>query len=186
MVKDAARLGDRLRKLLLDNPLGLTVTQMSKLDGTPMDTIIGALYRNYGFYIGGWQKADAGKYRALWCVVRVPMDAPRPTHADVIRDEAEAIKQRKLTDFKKRQHEVREMRKKAREEFKAQREAEKILERARKAEAKELRKRMEAEAKAQRKAQTSTVVWHEPIDDDNTTIRTRWVTPPPWAQGART
>ncbi len=181
-------LGDRLRKLLLDNPLGMTVQQMSKADGTPMDTIIGALYRNYGFYIGGWQKADTGKYRALWCMVRVPMDAPRPTHAEVVHDTQEAARQRKLAEFKVRQHEVRELRKKANEQLKAQREVEKLAAKQRKAEAKLLRQKMKEEERAARKVKAAVVAWQPPIEDDGdtTTIRTRWVTPPPWMQGART
>lgn len=174
-------LGERLRKLLLANPMGLTVPQMSALDGTPMDTIMGALYRNYGFYIGGWQKADTGKYRAIWCVVRVPMDAQRPSHAEVISDQEEAAKQRKKADYKKRQQEARELRNKVRAEFKAKRELEKAAEKIRKAEARELRRRMQAEAKAERKAKVPAMVWTPPADDDKT-IKTRWVTPPPWME----
>lgn len=181
-------LGDRLRKLLLDNPLGLSVPQMSKLDGTPMDTIMGALYRNYGFYIGGWQKADTGKYRALWCVVRVPMSAPRPVEYAECLDTKEAIKQRKMAEFKVRQHEQRELRKKANEQLRAQREIEKLAAKQRKAEAKLLRQKMREEESAARKAKAAVVAWQPPIEDDGdtTTIRTRWVTPPPWMQGART
>jgi hypothetical protein len=174
-------LGERLRKLLLANPLGMTVSQMSVADGTPMDTIIGALYRNYGFYIGGWQKADTGKYRAIWCLVRVPNDAPRPSHAEVVSDQEDAIKQRKSEDRKRRQQEARDLARRVRAEFKAKREADKAAEKIRKAEARELRKRMLAEAKAQRKFKAPVAVWTPP-DDNDTTIKTRWVTPPPWME----
>ena len=177
----AAALGERLRLLLLANPMGLTVPQMSAADGTPMDTIMGALYRNYGFYIGGWQKADTGKYRAIWCVVRVPMDAQRPSHAEVISDQEEAAKQRKSEDRKRRQQEARDLAKRVRAEFKAKRELEKAAEKIRKAEARELRRRMKAEAKAERKAKVPAMVWTPPAEDDKT-IKTRWVTPPPWME----
>lgn len=177
----AAALGERLRLLLLANPMGLTVPQMSAADGTPMDTIMGALYRNYGFYIGGWQKADTGKYRAIWCVVRVPADMPRPVEYAACIDTQDAIKQRKKADYKKRQQEARELRAKVRAEFKAKREADKAAEKIRKAEARELRKRMEAEAKAERKAKAPAMVWTPPAEDDKT-IKTRWVTPPPWME----
>jgi hypothetical protein len=191
------QLGDRLRDLLLTNPLGMTVYEMSSADGTPMDTIIGALYRNYGFYIGGWQRADTGKYRALWCVVRVPMDAPRPTHAEVIRDTQEAIKQRKLAEYKKSQQKALEMRKKASEQLKAIRAIEKLEAAKRKAESKALREKAKAEERAERAerkaaakreamAKAAMVAWQPPIeDDDPTIIRTRWVKVQPWPQGVR-
>lgn len=166
MVTRSLPLGDRLRKLLTVHQFGMTLPELAEADGTPQDLVLSALYRNYGFYIGSWQKMLNGKYRAVWCVVRIPMDAPRPKDAKPLCDFQESIRQKKKQELKKRREKERALRAKVREAEKVKRQAEKLAEK---------------ERKAQVKAQQVVI-----DNDDPSTIKTRWITPPPWTQGART
>lgn len=133
-------IGNRLRKILLDNPEGLTIAELSKLDGSPQDVIMGALHRGYGFYIGGWTKMNGVHWRAVWMVVRVPDRAPKPADAEDV-DKIEAEKQRKRIERTRREAEERERLKAARAKLKRQRDEER-----------ERHAKEQAEIKAQRKA----------------------------------
>lgn len=175
-------IGKRLRKLLLDTPDGMTVRELSKADGAPMDVIISALERNYGFYIGDWQKAVAGKYRAVWRCIPVPASAPKPMEYAACFDTEESINQRKQADYKAMQAHNREVQERVRKQFQAKRAAERLEEKARKAEAKAEMKRIELDVRKNnglKKAGT-------PAGGDNyVPQKTVWVTPPPWARGAQ-
>lgn len=100
-------IGERLRNLLLDNPQGMTVYDLADADGSPHDTVISALYRGYGFYVGGWEKVNTSHLRAIWMVVRVPDRAPKPAGFEQI-DEKEAALQRKRIELRRRKVEERE------------------------------------------------------------------------------
>lgn len=175
-------IGVRLRELLLANPDGLTTRELSKLDGTPQDVIMGALERNFGFYVGGWEKAVAGKYRAIWRVVVVPASAPKPMEYAECYDAEEARIQRQRDGRKEINAQLAAQRRKARIELKAQREREKLEAKQRKAEAKALREQAKAEERAERLRRKHGL----PAGGDSyVPQKTVWVTPPPWAQGAQ-
>lgn len=174
-------IGKRLRNLLLTTQ-GMTVRELSKADGTPMDTIMAALERNYGFYVGGWEKAVAGKYRAKWYCVPVPQSAPKPMEYATCFDTEESISQRKQADYKAMQARNREVQARARKQYQAKREAEKLADKARKAELRAARLKAKEDARAARAAKKLGA----PAGGDNyVPQKTVWVTPPPWAQGAK-
>jgi hypothetical protein len=72
--------GERTREVLLANPQGLTVREISKLVGSPMDLVLACLRRTYGCYIVKFipSKSGARTYNALWCCVVVPANAIKP------------------------------------------------------------------------------------------------------------
>lgn len=73
-------IGERVRDVLLANPTGLTVREISKLVDSPMDLVIACLRRTYGCYIIKFvpSKSGARTYNALWCCVAVPANAIKP------------------------------------------------------------------------------------------------------------
>lgn len=73
-------IGERVREVLLANPAGLTVREISKLVDSPMDLVIACLRRTYGCYIIDFVpvKTGARQYNALWCCVTVPANAIKP------------------------------------------------------------------------------------------------------------
>lgn len=119
-------IGDRLRKLLLDNPQGMTVKDLADADGSPQDTIIAALYRNYGFYVGDWEKINSYHMHAVWMVVRVPDRAPKPTGFEDV-TEKQAEMQRKRIEYRRRKNSEREKLQAARAKLKAEREEQRRL-----------------------------------------------------------
>ena len=148
-------IGDRLRKILLDNPQGMTIVELSKADGSPQDAIISALYRGYGFYIGGWSKFNSVHLRAVWMVVRVPERAPKPAGYDDV-TEKEAELQRKRIEYRRRQLADRDkldaIRKKLRQQRDEERERHAEVQAAIKAERKAVREQ-ERIQREQRRAQ---------------------------------
>lgn len=137
------RLGDRLRKMLLINISGMTIKQMSDADGTPQESILSAMYRNYGFYICGWSKVRPHQYVAIWNCVRVPANSPKPKGTFEQVDVIEALKAREREERKKRRAEERaheqEANRKLRAQLAAQREHDKEIVRKAKEERKALR-----------------------------------------------
>ena len=96
-------IGELMREVLLANPQGLTVREISKLLGSPMDLVIACLRRTYGCYIREFVPAKSGArtYNAVWCCVAVPANATKPLASDypfevVDIKEAEDAKRRKL------------------------------------------------------------------------------------------
>lgn len=181
-------IGARLRKILLEHPEGMTIAQLSKIDGSPQDTITGALNRGYGFYVGGWTKLHGVHWRAVWMVVRVPDRAPKPVDAQDA-DQIEAEKQRKAIEYKRRQLAERERLKAIRAKLKRQRDEERerhANEQAKiKAERKAVReqerlareqRRAEREAKKQKPA---------PREPEYVPEKTFWQPVKPWSEGAR-
>ena len=95
--------GEHVREVLLANPTGLTVREISKLVDSPMDLVIACLRRTYGCYIINFVpvKSGARQYNALWCCVTVPANAIKPKYSThpvkVVDDEmARAQKRRNI------------------------------------------------------------------------------------------
>jgi len=178
-------IGARLRNLLLANPDGMTTRDLSKIDGTPQDIVMGALERNYGFYVGGWEKVSAGKYRTVWRCVAVPASAPKPMEYSESYDKEEARIQRQRENYKEINAQLVAQRRKARMELKVQREREKLEAKQRKAESKALREQAEAERRAdaaRRKKLKSIEQSLQPAAPEGyKPAKTVWVTPPPWS-----
>lgn len=69
-----------IRKLLLDNPDGLTLRQLSKATGITIESCMNSLRRSYGCYVSHWQESSP-EHKILcqvWKCVPVPADAPKP------------------------------------------------------------------------------------------------------------
>ena len=93
-------IGERVRDVLLANPQGLVVRDISKLVDSPMDLVIACLRRTYGCYIVNFLpvKSGARQYNALWCCVTVPANATKPkysTHPVKVVDDEMALAQKK-------------------------------------------------------------------------------------------
>ncbi len=93
-------IGERVREVLLANPAGLTVREISKLVGSPMDLVLACLRRTYGCYIVNFVpvKSGARQYNALWCCVAVPANATKPkysTHPVKVVDDEMALAQKR-------------------------------------------------------------------------------------------
>lgn len=73
-------IGERVRDVLLANPQGLTVREISKLVDSPMDLVLACLRRTYGCYIANFVPAKSGArtFNAIWCCVVVPANAVKP------------------------------------------------------------------------------------------------------------
>lgn len=209
-MRDRLNIGDRLRKLLLDNPQGMTVKDLADADGSPQDTIIAALYRNYGFYVGGWEKVNSIHLRAVWMVVRVPDRAPKPTGYDDVTDK-EAEMQRKRIEYRRRQAEERERLQAVRAKLKAERDEQRRLDAIARFNAKveretvRMQERMErerrrAEIKAEKAAKAAKVAEEaraakqaemlaKAVEDAKPAScvphLTRWQPVPPWPKGVR-
>jgi len=73
-------IGEKVRDVLLANPTGLTVREISKLVDSPMDLVLACLRRTYGCYIANFVPAKSGArtFNAIWCCVTVPVNATKP------------------------------------------------------------------------------------------------------------
>jgi len=91
--------GERTREVLLANPQGLTVREISKLVDSPMDLVLACLRRTYGCYIVKFipSKSGARTYNALWCCVAVPANAVKPAEFEgaVVIDDKQADAQKR-------------------------------------------------------------------------------------------
>lgn len=76
-------IGEKVRDVLLANPQGLTVREISNLVDSPMDLVIACLRRTYGCYIVNFVPVRSGsrQYNALWCCVAVPANAIKPKNS---------------------------------------------------------------------------------------------------------
>jgi hypothetical protein len=92
-------IGERVREVLLANPAGLTVREISRLVGSHMDLVIACLRRTYGCYIVKFipSKSGARTYNALWCCVAVPANAVKPAEFEgaVVIDDKQADAQKR-------------------------------------------------------------------------------------------
>ena len=93
------KFGERVREVLLANPTGLTVREISKLVGSPMDLVLACLRRTYGCYIAKFIPAKNGSrmFNAVWCCVTVPVNATKPTGFEdaVVLDDKQADAQKR-------------------------------------------------------------------------------------------
>ena len=185
-------IGARLRKILLEHPEGMTVADLSKLDGSPQDTITAALYRGYGFYVGDWEKVNSVHLRAVWMVVRVPERAPKPTGYDDI-SEQESERQRKRIEYRRRQEEERERLKIVRARLKRQRDEERQREVIAKFQAKIEREAVRQQERMERQRRREEIAAEKKAKAEKRLAKaeekpyvpqlTRWVTPQPWQTG---
>jgi len=68
-----------VRRVLRDNPDGLTVEQIVALIAAPNNTINRLLKNMPDAYIDRWQRRGVKNYMsAVWCVVVPPENCPRP------------------------------------------------------------------------------------------------------------
>lgn len=87
-------IGEKVREILLANPQGLTVREISKILDTTMDLVIACLRRTYGCYIANFVPVRSGarQYNAVWCCVAVPANAIKPAEFEgaVVVDDKQA------------------------------------------------------------------------------------------------
>ena len=92
-------IGELMREVLLANPQGLTVREISKLLGSPMDLVIACLRRTYGCYIREFVPAKSGArtYNAVWCCVTVPANPIKPAkfEDDLVVDDKQAEQEKR-------------------------------------------------------------------------------------------
>ena len=73
----------KIRNALRAAPDGLTTTELSVLTGVTYSTVYKALTLMPDAYIDRWQRPRRpGRMQAVWCVVEVPENCPRPTRGD--------------------------------------------------------------------------------------------------------
>lgn len=117
-------IGELVREVLLANPQGLTVREISKSVGSPMDLVLACLRRTYGCYIADFKPVPTGarNFNAIWCCVTVPANAKKPLTFDgvftvVDGKQAEQEKQRKVKSEQLKKERARQ--KRANEKIKA-------------------------------------------------------------------
>ena len=114
-----------IRRLLIDNPDGLTLRQISKVTGITIESCINSLKRCYGCYVSHWQEASPERkiLCQVWKCVSVPKDAPKPR----IKKTPEEMRQYQAEYRMKRRNEQldRQIRREA-EKYKKQRAAERV------------------------------------------------------------
>ena len=92
-------IGEKVRDVLLANPQGLTVRELSKLLGSPMDLVLACLRRTYGCYIREFVPAKSGArtYNAVWCCVAVPANPIKPAkfEDDLVVDDKQAEQEKR-------------------------------------------------------------------------------------------
>lgn len=114
-----------IRKLLIDNPDGLTLRQISKVTGITIESCINSLKRCYGCYVSHWQEASPERkiLCQVWKCVSVPQDAPKPR----IKKTPEEMRQYQAEYRMKRRNEQldRQIRREA-EKYKKQRAVERV------------------------------------------------------------
>lgn len=68
-----------IRAVLREYTDGLTVTQLVRRLAITPDSIRNSLSSMPDAYIDRWEGPHNGQYAAVWCVVAVPENCPRPT-----------------------------------------------------------------------------------------------------------
>ena len=116
-----------VRKVLLENPKGMTVRELAKIAGYTQDKVIACLQRNYGFYISEYIPHPMGYLNvvALWRCVAVPTNPPKPPIGSLIIDEIKADEERRKLAKKEQKQRERLLQKRANEKIRAAAKAEK-------------------------------------------------------------
>lgn len=69
-----------VRKILIDNPDGMTATELSDLMEINLNVTIRAMKAMPDVYIDRWiKKLGAKTYSAVWCRGDIPENCPKPT-----------------------------------------------------------------------------------------------------------
>jgi len=150
-------ISEALRKVLLENPKGMTVRELAKTAGYTQDKVIACLQRNYGFYISEYISHPMGYLNvvSLWCCVAVPANPPKPPLGSLIMDEIRADEERRKLAKREQKQRERLLQKRANEKIKAAAKAEK-----------ERLKKLKA------------------VPDDYVPEKTTWVKVPSWSEVA--
>ena len=116
-----------VRKVLLENPKGLTVRELSKAAGYTQDKVIACLQRNYGFYISQYIPNPSGylNLSSVWCCVPVPANPPKPSLGSLLMDEIKADEERRRNAKREQKQKDRLLQKRANEKIRAAVKAEK-------------------------------------------------------------
>jgi len=116
-----------VRKVLLENPKGLTVRELAKAAGYTQDKVIACLYRNYGFYISEYVPHPMGylNVTAIWCCVPVPANPPKLPIGSLIMDEIRADEERRKLAKREQKQRERILQQRANEKIRAAAKAEK-------------------------------------------------------------
>jgi hypothetical protein len=72
----------KLRKLLQGHE-GMTTRQLSKHVGSGMQDITRSLKAMPDAYVDRWTGPERGQWAAVWCVVEVPEDCPKPNEKNM-------------------------------------------------------------------------------------------------------
>lgn len=72
----------QIRFMLRLWPDGMTALDLSKQIGVGANSISVSLKAMPDAYIDRWIKKNRGPYAAVWCVVDVPENCPKPTDTD--------------------------------------------------------------------------------------------------------
>lgn len=112
-------IGEKVREILLANPQGLTVREISKILDTTMDLVIACLRRTYGCYIADYKPMNNQKtyVYAVWCCVSVPQNAQKPKVG--FRDEVNEEARRRQAKARKEKAEARAKQQRINAELKA-------------------------------------------------------------------
>jgi hypothetical protein len=116
-----------VRKVLLENPKGLTVRELAKTAGYTQDKVIACLQRNYGFYISEYIPNPSGylNLSSVWCCVPVPANPPKPSIGSLLMDEIKADEERRRNAKREQKQRERLLQKRANEKIRAAAKAEK-------------------------------------------------------------
>jgi hypothetical protein len=110
-----------VRKVLLENPKGMTVRELAKTAGYTQDKVIACLQRNYGFYISEYIPNPSGylNLSSVWCCVPVPANPPKPPLGSLIVDEIRADEERRKLAKREQKQRERLLQKRANDKIRA-------------------------------------------------------------------
>jgi hypothetical protein len=69
---------DTIRACLARNPEGMTVAELAACTQISPDTFRNSLKSCFGVYIDRWEGPFRGQWRAVYALVAVPEDCPKP------------------------------------------------------------------------------------------------------------
>lgn len=116
-----------LRKVLLENPKGMTVRELAKTTGYTQDRVLASMRNNYGFYISEYIPHPVGYLNvvSIWCCVPVPANPPKPPIGSLIVDEIRIDEERRKLAKREQKQRERLLQKRANEKIRAAAKAEK-------------------------------------------------------------
>lgn len=69
-----------LRELLRQHPDGLSTSAAAAITGIRANTLARTMHGMPDVYIDRWGTPKRGQWVAVWCIVNVPDDCPKPGH----------------------------------------------------------------------------------------------------------